>query len=221
MPTMRTPLPPVHLLTYARNAATCAQTLAHWARTDWPGTPRIHFDNAPENPAAPWGSPARGSRLVAAFAAMVRVVLAEAGAAEEWLLFLEDDLDFHPRLGSLVSAWGALHDPSCRMASLFNASVRPAPKYPPRPRAFAVEPASFQGAQAILLRRVGAKEALAEWDSTPGMTCQRMAKILGRERPIWVHQPSLVQHVAVDSGWGARVKRALDFDPGWVPAKTG
>jgi len=69
-------LPPVHLLTCPRRAAVCAETLARWARTDWPGPPRVFVDLAPESPDLPWGDPARARRLTDAFAAMLRSVLA-------------------------------------------------------------------------------------------------------------------------------------------------
>jgi hypothetical protein len=237
----------------------CRQTLARWAQTDWPGAPRVHLDPVQETDAPAWGTSARARRLTDCFAMMLRRALEETNHASDWFLFLEDDLEFHPRLAAHVGGWEALEDSSCWLASLFNPSLQarerslakdakeakgsgeehlspssawrfsgelilPHPGPLPRERgkgrpahAFAAEPKSFLGAQALLLRREAARAALDQWDSLAGMTSQRLAKLCGGERPIWVHKPSLVQHVAVDSAWGARVQKALDFDRGWEP----
>lgn len=85
--------------------------------------------------------------------------------------------------------------------------------------AFAAHPDFYLGSQALLLRRTAAQEALLHWDSVPGLQCQRLAKLFGHARPLWVHKPSLVQHVAMDSSWGANIKRAADYDPGWEPSE--
>lgn len=204
-------LPKVHLLTCARRASTCAETLTRWANTDWPDKPRVHVDPAKEEDAPEWGTSARAERITDAFAGMLRAALAEPQPDDRWLLFLEDDLDFHPRIAERVCAWEALTDPHCSLASLFNPSLRPMPLPSAPPNAFAAEPSSFLGGQALLLRRSAAVRALAEWESLRGMQSQRLATLLGKEGPIWVHKPSLVQHVAEDSSWGARVQRALDF----------
>lgn len=211
-------LPMVHLLTCPERAASVAATLANWKRTDWAETPRIYYDRAPECAGEEWGMAARAHRLTKAFAFMLRQVLAKGGDRMEWLLFLEDDLEFHPRLGSLVAEWLPLNDPRCGLASLFNPSLPVDAKWGAPSRAFAALPANFLGAQALLLRRHAAQRVLERWDSAPGLTSQRLARLLGGDGPIWVHRPSLVQHVATDSSWGARVQRALDFDPGWEPS---
>lgn len=208
-------LPAVHLLTCAPRAGTCGETLQRWARTDWPVTPRVHWDTAKEDPALPWGSAGRAHRLTQAFAAMLRAALLEPGVKQKWFLFLEDDLDFHPRLCALVESWEALRDPHCLLATLFNPSIRADPRFPAPARTFAAKPTSFLGAQALLVRRTAAAHALAEWEGLTGMTSQRLATLCGNSHPIWVHRPSLVQHIAKDSSWGARVQTALDFDPAW------
>ncbi len=195
----------------------CGETLARLARTDWRVTPRVHWDSVRETASAPWGAPARAHRLTDAFAAMLRAALLEPGQRQEWFLFLEDDLDFHPRLGSLVLSWEALRDPNCLLASLFNPSIRADAAFPARSRAFAAKSNSFLGAQALLVRREAAVRALARWDRLTGMTSQRLASLCGSTNPIWVHQPSLVQHISKDSSWGARVQTAPDFNPAWNP----
>lgn len=197
----------------------CSDTLLRWAQTDWPGPPRVHRDSAQESAAPQWGTAARAHRLTDAFAAMLRAALAEAPSQADWFLFLEDDLDFHPRLAEHVSAWEALGDARCSLASLFNPSLQSMPHADAPAHSFAAKVSTFMGAQALLLRRAAAARALAEWKNLRGLTSQRLAGLFGPDGPIWVHQPSLVQHVAVDSSWGARVQRALNFDPAWNPQK--
>jgi hypothetical protein len=175
----------------------------------------VHLDAQPEVAGEEWGMTARNRRVVGAFAGMLREVVAEGGPDDEWLLFLEDDLGFHPRIGALVRGWAALRDDTCGMASLFNPSLAKTLAWGTVARAFAAEPKTFLGAQALLLRRGAIQWALKDWDSISGMQSQRLARIIGDKGPIWIHRPSLVQHVAENSSWGAHGQRALDFDPRW------
>jgi len=74
--------------------------------------------------------------------------------------------------------------------------------------AFACEPASFQGTQALLLRRAAIPRLLTARAGLEGVHSRRLAAFFGNDSPIWIHRPSLVQHVATDSSWGARIYRA-------------
>jgi hypothetical protein len=213
------PLPQLHLLTCAPRKQSCMDTLLRLAHTDWPVKPRVHVDSGTETAAATWGTSARAPRLTEAFATMLRTVLAAPGPEQEWLLFLEDDLDFHPQLAAHVGVWQPLWDPACAFASLFNPSLRRLAIPYPLPHSFAADPAGFLGAQALLLRRASVRTVLQQWPTLTGMTSQRLAKLFGARGPIWVHDPSLVQHVAEDSSWGTRVQKALDFNPAWKPKK--
>ena len=80
---------------------------------------------------------------------------------------------------------------------------------------FATPPKSFTGAQALLIRPAEAARALAGWDTAGGMQSARLARLLTAEGGlICVHRPSLVQHLAADSAWGARLHTAADFAGG-------
>jgi len=52
--------------------------------------------------------------------------------------------------------------------------------------------------------------SLEKWDTQSGIKSQRLAKLI--PGPILVRSPSLVQHTATDSCWGAGINRALDFE---------
>ncbi len=207
------PLPSVHMLTCPRRVGVVEKTLAHWAGTDWRTTPAVHCDWQSEVRESAWGTAARGTQVARAYAGMMARALQEEGEDRDWLLLLEDDLDFHPQIGTLVASWEALRDERCVLASLFNPSLQDDARWGTMPRAFATHPDTFLSAQAILIRRAAAHRALLIWDDAPGMQAQRLAWLFGGEGPIWVHRPSLVQHVGEDSSWGARVQRAHDFDP--------
>ena len=77
---------------------------------------------------------------------------------------------------------------------------------------FTTLPKTFLGAQALLVRPAEAARALAAWDSVAGMQSARLARLLTADGgTICVHRPSLVQHLAADSAWGAGLHTAADF----------
>ena len=197
-------------LSCAERAAVRAETLARWARTDWGGPPRVHLDAGEEAP-ADWGRPARARRVVAAFAAMLARAVT-AGAAADWLLLLEDDLGFAPHLRAALAAWPPLRDPRCVLATLYNPGLPPATAAPAGATWFTTPRATFLGAQALLVRPAEAARALAAWDAVAGMQSARLARLLTADGgTICVHRPSLVQHLAADSAWGACLHTAADF----------
>ena len=208
-------LPTVYMLTCPPRTAMAEATLQRWERTDWCASPQVILDAEPDVAGEEWGTAGRGPRMVALFKEVLTQALDDGGEEDDWILFLEDDLDFHPRIGTLVESWRALEDSQCVMASLFNPGLRPADALGSMERAFAANPKTLLGAQALFLRRGAVARALAKWKTVTGLQAQRLARLLGEEGPIWVHQPSLVQHVAEDSSWGGPVQRALDFDAAW------
>lgn len=200
------------MLSCAERAGPRAETLARWARTDWGGPPRVHLDAGEAT--GDWGRPARARRIVAAFAALLARAAAEDAAAD-WLLLLEDDLDFAPHLRAALAAWPPLRDPRCVLAALYNPCLPPAKEAPSGPTWFITPRESFTGAQALLVRPADAARALAAWDTAAGMQSARLARLLTAEGGrICVHRPSLVQHLAADSAWGARLHTAPDFAGG-------
>src|SRR5688572_1172209 len=97
----------VWMLSCPEREAVRAGTLGRWAGTDWGAgvAPRVFIDpGAPDGFA--WGDARRFARMSAAYAGMLAAA-AEADARADWLLLLEDDLDFHPRLRAALAAWPA------------------------------------------------------------------------------------------------------------------
>ncbi len=204
----------VWMLSCAEREAVRAATLERWAGTDWGVAPRVHLDAG--EAAGPWGQAARAGRIVAAYGALLAAAV--AGCRAEWLLVLEDDLAFAPHLRAALAEWPPLRDPRCVLASLYNPHLAPAPAEPGAegatgPTWFTARRETFTGAQALLFRPAEVARALARWATVPGMQSARLARLLTAEGGrICVHRPSLVQHVATDSAWGARLHTAGDFD---------
>ena len=51
-----------------------------------------------------------------------------------------------------------------------------------------------------------------------GVQSRRLVALAGEfapGAPLPVHRPSLVEHTATLSAWGARLHRACNFDPAW------
>jgi hypothetical protein len=199
------------MLTCRRRHETCEKTLASWRKTDWPSDPIVHLDDAPEDPAQPWGSAARSRRVTDAFAKMLGTILAEQKPDDEWLLLLEDDLEFNPTIAKQLRQWVPLQYERCILGTLFNPSLPRTTRRPLFPKSFPTDSKSFLGAQALLIRRRHARYVLEKWPFHTGMQAQRVAKMLAPYGSIYVHTPSLVQHVGKDSSWGANPMRALDF----------
>jgi hypothetical protein len=218
----------------AARAATLARwDLTDWGKLC--GRPRVHLDDSPESAEAAWGDAQRGTRIVAAFAKMLEAATDDPDIArrqqatrgtgpggwlrgdayfthriykmerECWLLLLEDDLDFHPRIGAALAAWDAaregvmrtLFDPGLKAVGgrqkaedrednaerdpqAANSPSSSAYCLPPAAccsRSFAADPRTFLGAQALFIRSWFARHALERWNSVTGMQSQRLAKL--------------------------------------------
>ncbi len=209
----------LHLLSAPGREAILAGTLASWAATDWGETrPRLHFDTATAGPAH--------ERIPAAWLAMLRAALAADDAPH--LLLLEDDLDFAHHLRHALLHWPPLTTGTiATFASLYDPGL---PASPPHTAAdahrtyFPAHPRYFFGAQALLLTRPFAAWAVARFAQHGGPQSRRLIALAGEfapGAPIPVHRPSLIQHTARTSAWGARLHRAPHFDPAWRPPAAG
>ena len=202
-------LPAVHLLTAPGREAILAGTLASWDAADWGVRPVIHRDEGRAATAA--------ERIPAAWCAMLRAALAAGAGAH--LLLLEDDLAFHPRLAARLAAWEPLRAGAvATFASLYNPGIRPlAGARPAFAGCFVADPRAVSGAQALVLARAFGERAVACWADFAGLpTSFRLALLAARDfpgAPLYYHAPSLVQHTATFSAWGAALHRAEDFDP--------
>jgi len=142
----------------------------------------------------------------------------EAAVADrcEFVLFLEDDLDFNRHLRHNLANWAPLRgaDPDrFLLASLYNPGVAMSVENDDRAYAVAV-PECVYGSQALLLSRATAGHVIKGWYTTPGMQDIKISRLAAPVTPIYYHRPSLVQHVAT-SVWGGHAHSAVDFSLTW------
>ncbi len=137
----------------------------------------------------------------------------ESGA--DYILFLEDDLDFNLHLRHNLEAWAPLRNQAVTLGGLYN------PRLPEMAchvgeNWSVVESESVFGSQALLVSRAAAKYFVRRWNEVEGMQDIKMSRLAGRmARPIFYHTPSLAQHTGEKSLWNGWFHQAADFDRSW------
>jgi hypothetical protein len=135
---------------------------------------------------------------------------------EEFLLFLEDDVEVNQHLCANLECW-LQQNSAIHLGSLYN------PGYLLLWRegiTGIVEPSSFFGSQALLISRKAAAYLMRRWNGVEGMQDLRIRQLAElAEIPIYLHIPSLVQHRSEKSTWGGRFHQARDFVPLFAPTE--
>jgi hypothetical protein len=133
----------------------------------------------------------------------------------DYILFLEDDLDFNCHIRHNLCRWDPLKRGVVALASLYNPRVREASSDLQR-NARIVDAESVFGSQAFLLSRETVQYIVRRWNDVPGLQDVKISRLAGRlGNPILYHAPSLVQHMGSRSTWGGGFHQAPDFDPVW------
>ena len=149
-----------------------------------------------------------------AYAGLQRALATEP----DYVLFLEDDLDFNRHFWHNLQRWPPLRRGEVTLASFYNPGVREL-ACDVAGHATAVDPRSVFGSQAFLLSRPAVRYALRHWDKENGPPDIKLPRLLSRlGQPILYHCPSLVQHVGRRSTWGGHFHEAVDFDRRWRQA---
>ena len=137
--------------------------------------------------------------------------------APDFLLFLEDDLEFNLHLRRNLETWEPLATTPVGahfFASLYNPGIRELRREPAR--AFVVvDPHAVYGSQAFVLALATARHIETHWDDVVGMQDIKMSRLAARVGCVYYHVPSLVQHVPVHSVWGGGYHSAGDFERDW------
>ncbi|MFO1486845.1 MAG: glycosyltransferase family 9 protein [Verrucomicrobiota bacterium] len=180
------------------------QTLAHLATTDWNDAPLIQMDDQQD------GSPVQ-RQLRSTF----QVLKAALERRPDYILFLEDDLQFNRHLRHNLLRWTPLRSRLLALASLYNPGIREL-QCDVEHSLRIMHPRSVYGSQAFLLSRPTTGYLLENWHQGGSGQDLKIARLVGRRRqPIFYHAPSLVQHVGRRSIWGGQFHQARDFDPEW------
>lgn len=181
------------------------QTFEKLTRTDWGNTPvHVQMDQA-------IGEDRQKRQTRCAFLALKAVLESRA----DYILFLEDDLDFNRHIQHNLQHWEPLRERRATLASLYNPGIREA-ACDLKTHSRLVDPGSVFGSQAFLISVRAVNHILNHWHEVPGMQDIKMSRLAGRLGvPLFYHAPSLVQHVGKASLWGARFHQARDFDQNW------
>lgn len=195
-----------YMLSCPEREALRQQTLANLQASDWPDLPRIELDQTT--------FARRQERLEQTALQLLRRAVAEAS---EFILLLEDDLQFNRHLRHNLEHWYPLRH-LCRgehfWGSLYNPNVRELERHEDQ-AFFVADPKYVYGSQAFVLSVATARYIVDHWGEAVGMQDIKMSRLAARLCSVYYHVPSLVQHIGVMSTWGGHYHWARDFDADW------
>ena len=200
-----------YMLSCGERALVRRDTLERLAGTDWFDPPCVVLD--PGICERPQERQTRNAR------SLLEHAIADA---PDFLLFLEDDLEFNRYLRSNLTAWEPLAGTASGghfFASLYNPGVREVRRETGR-AFFVADPNAMYGSQAFVLSLATARHIERSWEHIVGMQDIKMSRLAGSVGPIYYHVPSLVQHAPVRSVWGGGYHRAADYDSEWKAASV-
>jgi hypothetical protein len=132
--------------------------------------------------------------------------------APNFILFLEDDLEFNSHIGRNLARWEPLRNGWLGMGSLYNPTIREVERSV-REHWFRADSAAVYGSQAYLFSIETARYITDHWHQVEGMQDIKMSRLAARGGwSIYYYVPSLVQHVGRESTWGGGYHYAPDFD---------
>lgn len=191
------------ILTCPERAGVLEETLARLAATDWEDAPRIQRDRSTSDDCR--------ARLTGNAREALGWFSSQNDA--DHVLLLEDDLEFNAHLRWNLARWSPLVRGDLDFGSLYNPNID---RRTQGEDYFAANPDACYGSQAYILSRSAVNLVLREWESIIGMPDIKIPRILGGAgRPLFYHQPSLVQHIGVPSVWGGTSHFAIDFSSDW------
>src|SRR5579884_2264736 len=199
-----------YILTCPERAGVLADTLTSFGATDWPEAPRVIVDTS-DDP----------SPKVRQTKNALKLLQEAIGQPWDYLLFLEDDLDFNRHLHHNLANWHPIRHGYARLATLYASASR---GMFAGHNAFAYLAAQHGGSQALLIHRAVVEEVLAGWDGfTTEMQDIRICGIASRTDPlIHVYNPNLVQHRAAKSTWDGPATASPTYDPDFrLPTPEG
>ena len=194
------------ILTVPSRKKWLARTLSSLSRTDWSEEPGIASNHEyqkddPDEQKSPYDALPPLSRFLQSRA--------------DYLLLIEDDLDFNRHLRHNLFKWLPLSSGKLSLASLYNPNVREM-ACDLHAAYRVVNPSFIRGSQALLLSKAVARAVVRNWEKESGSTEFKISRFAPRvARHVFYHAPSLVQHMAPGSNWPGLRARARDFDPDW------
>ena len=119
----------------------------------------------------------------------------------DFVLFLEDDIEFNVHLLHNLQCWSALaiNPPSNFFGSLYDPNL---PFLSRQGDCSTVHQQAAWGSQALIFRHFVAEYFIKHWEKAAGLVDSRMYALANRCGKLLFHYPSLVQHVGEKSTWG-------------------
>lgn len=194
------------MLSCEDRTAVRTSSLASLRESGWGVEPEIVIDDG-----------AGATRLERIHRTWRRVIQRAAGSGADFVLLLEDDVQFGRWFAENLCEWpllGQVQPGGAFFASLYNPG-RPFVRRCVAERYLVAYPEALWGAQAIVTTPRTARFIDANWDRAEGNPDQKMPRLAAQVTPLYFHLPSLVDHAAVPTTWGGIEHRAPDFDPGF------
>ncbi len=193
------------MISCAARAKLRERTLRHLAATDWGDRP-VHLQLDQTQCASPQERQAHASYLALRHGVQTRA---------DYILLLEDDLEFNRFFYHNLSHWAPLVEGRVTLGGLYNPNLKLL-ACDVASQASIIDPLSIHGSQAFLLSRAAARHLLRHWSEVSGMPDVKMSRLAANlKQPIYYHTPSLVQHVGAKSVAGTSFHQAIDYDPAW------
>lgn len=192
------------MLSCPERARLRTETLRNLAATDWGNRPVLVQIDADT-------SANRIERIAEnGFRALQRGVAAGA----EFILLLEDDLEFNQHLWHNLNCWPPLMERQVTLAGLYDPGISRID--PQGPSWWSAKPDSVYGSQAFLLSSSTARYLIRQWHSMRLPLDLRMARLAAQlGKPLFYYNPSLVHHTGVASLSNGSFHQAVDFHPFW------
>ena len=187
------------------------RTLANLARTDWNEPAIVEIDRTNHE--------RRQDRQSETALRLLEHAIANG---PEVFLFLEDDLDFNLHLRHNLESWYPLRH-LAPGGHFFGALYNPKIRHVDRDDAlnfFVADPIAVYGSQAFVVSAATARHIVSNWNTQIGMQDIKMSRLASKRTSIYYHQPSLVQHIGVQSAWGGPYHQAIDFQQDWKAGPT-
>ena len=186
------------------------QTLRNLAATDWGGRRvRVQLDAST--------AVRKQVRQEETSRAALRAALQEK---HDYILFLEDDLQFNRHILWNLRHWAPLQRGEITLAGLYAPPINFFQKNEEE-NWFIADPNTIYGSQAFLVSRKTASYLVEHWREIEGMQDIRMSRLAAQlGKPIYYYTPSLVQHVGQQSVWGGEFHQSVDYDGDWRASES-
>ncbi len=198
------------LVSDSEETALVRRTLQRLAMTDW-GAQEIPVYHHPVYPRS-YGAKARKNGMLRL---VHRALVHARKTGADFILLLQDDLAFNRYLRHNLENWDALLNPDFALASLYNPGL-PELSCNLNRNLLVASANHVHDGQALLLSSKALNHILEQWNKVNmpwDLKIPRLASDIADG--VYLHTPSLVQHVSQESVWDNYHFRAVDFQEDW------